>query len=259
MSDSTDVVAMSDSADVVDVTGTSEPANHRMHYTGPSLDKKQYMQQNIIVSCSRTSLFLRSSALARTGLHCLATRRASDKKPGHSVTISDQFVVVNAHRWTARRIQLSTEGRLTNLYVCYGTLRVRIRSLRLRIPYILRLQFAPILLIMPVSTSPPLAMRKLFVLPFKNARRSVEALLYLWRGGRMGKPFPGNPSNLSCSDRTHGFHLNSPRRYGFAKYCAGGHGPPFGNRNNVCHASTHKTVRRNSIGGHRGSEYETES
>ena len=70
------------------------------------------------MSSSRTSLFPRSSAQHLPGqdsIHCLATCRASDEKPGHSVTISDQFVVVNAHRRTARRIQLGTDGRTDGL------------------------------------------------------------------------------------------------------------------------------------------------
>ena len=57
-------------------------------------------------------------------MYFLATRCDSDEKPGHSSTISEQFVVVNANRRTKivnSSYSTFPDGRFTNLYLYYGT------------------------------------------------------------------------------------------------------------------------------------------
>ena len=56
-------------------------------------------------------------------IYFLATRRDSNEKPGHSSTISEQFVVVNANRRTKivnSSYSTFQDGRFTNLYLYYG-------------------------------------------------------------------------------------------------------------------------------------------
>ena len=85
MSDATDVVEVIDSSDVVDVTGPSEP-----YASCRALDRCVAVEYH----------FFHAHEPGQDSTYCLATRRGSDEKPGHSSTTSGQFVVVDANRRT---------------------------------------------------------------------------------------------------------------------------------------------------------------